>query len=265
MSHQDCHTRAPARTLLAMSAAPLESEQQLLTVDQLAERTGVSVRTIRFYAGRGLLPAPRLRGRTGLYDTGHRARLELISELAGLGFTLAAIERQLERIPHDAGPEELALQRALLTPWIPEHGEEMDRAELDRRAGRPVPDDDVDALIGLGALTTLPDGRVRAHGALALATALEALDSGLPPELWRRAHDAIERHTAALAEELMALFQTEVLQPYRDRGRPADERSRLATAFSRLKPITVQGVVAAFARAVNRTIRDRAGHAPHGG
>lgn len=275
--------RGRNRSLLAMSAAssretvPSEPTPELpdelptddlLTVDQLADRTGVSVRTIRFYAGRGLLPAPRLRGRTGLYDTAHRARLELVSELAGLGFTLAAIERQLERIPHDAGPEELALQRALLTPWIPDPGEDLDRAGLDRRAGRSLSDDDVAVLEALGALTRLPAGSphaVRLHGAVALGSALEALDSGLPPELWQRAHALIEQHTAALAEDLMALFQDRVLQPYRDRGRPADERSRLAAALSRLKPITVGGLVTAFGRAVNRTIRDRVGADPHTG
>ncbi|MBC3189902.1 MerR family transcriptional regulator [Pseudonocardia sp. C8] len=239
-----------------MSAAPTESDE-LLTVDQLAERTGVSVRTIRFYAGKGLLPAPRLRGRTGLYDAAHRARLELISELSGLGFTLAAIEKQLARVPLDAGPEELALQRALLTPWIPERDEEIGHAELDRRAGRALTDDDLTALEDLGALTRL-EGSVRVHGEASLATALEALDSGLPPELWQRAHAVIEKHTAALAEDLMALFQDEVLQPYRDRGRPAGERRRLAAALARLKPITVQGVVATFGREVNRTIRERA-------
>lgn len=267
MSHQHCHIERPTRNLLAMSAAidgsalsPTPDDGDLLTVDQLAERTGMSVRTIRFYASKGLIPAPRLRGRTGLYDAAHRARLELIGELTGLGFTLAAIERQLERVPLETAPEELALQRALLTPWLPEVDEELDRAGLDRRAGRRLSDDDVTTLERLGALTRLPgDGpaTVRLHGAVALGSALEALDSGLPPELWKRSHDLIERHTAALAEDLMTLFQDEVLQPYRDRGRPADERRRLAAAFSRLKPITLQGVVAAFGRAVNRAIRER--------
>ena len=55
----------------------------------------------------------------------------------------------------------------------------------------------------------------------------------------------------------MELFQTEVLQPYRDRGRPPAERGRLAAALQQLKPITIGGVVTAFGRAVNRTIRDR--------
>ncbi|WP_083275355.1 MerR family transcriptional regulator [Pseudonocardia sp. HH130630-07] len=237
-------------------SAPATPDEELLTVDQLAERTGVSVRTIRFYAGRGLIRAPRLRGRTGLYDAGHRARLELVSELTALGFTLAAIEKLLARVPLDAGPEELALHRALLTPWVPEHPEEIGYAELDQRAGRHLTAEDLSTLENLGALTRRA-GTVRVHGEISLATALDALDSGLPPELWQRAQATIERHTAALAEDLMALFQDEVLQPYRDRGHPATERGQLAAALSRLKPITVQGVVATFGRAVNRTIRQR--------
>ena len=44
-----------------------------LTVDQLAARSGTSVRTIRFYTARGLLPPPQLRGRTGLYGADHLA------------------------------------------------------------------------------------------------------------------------------------------------------------------------------------------------
>jgi DNA-binding transcriptional MerR regulator len=230
-----------------------------MTIDQLAERTGITVRNIRFYAGRGLLPPPQLRGRTGLYGEDHLARLELVSELSALGFTLSAIESHLERLPQSAGAAELALQRALLTPWVPEQIEEIDRAELDRRAGRILRPDDLHALVDLGAVTVLEDGRVRLHGTSMLTTGLAVLDSALPTEVWRRAHQLIEQHTTALAEDLMKLFQDEVLQPYRDRGRPAEERTQLAAALSQLKPVTVRGVVTAFGRAVNRTIRERIG------
>lgn len=229
------------------------------TIDELAARSGTSVRTIRFYAGKGLIPPPQLRGRTGLYGEDHLARLELVSELSALGFTLAAIEGFLERLPATAGAAELALQRALLTPWVPEPIEDVDRAELDRRAGRALGDDDVDALAGLGVLERLDGGRVRLHGPGTLGEGLAVLDSGLPLELWHRAHGLIEQHTAALAEDLMKVFQDEVLQPYRDRGRPAEERSRLAAALAQLKPLTVHGVVTAFGRAVNRAIRERVG------
>lgn len=242
-----------------MVAPSVPDHHRLLSIDQLAERSGITVRNIRYYAGRGLLPPPTLRGRTGLYGPDHLARLELISELSALGFTLTAIEGHLERLPDSATADDLALQRALLTPWVPEQLEEVDRAELDRRAGRTLGPDDLTALEGIGVVSLLADGRVRLHGPATLSSGLAVLDSGLPADTWRRAHRIIERHTTALADELMAMFQEEVLQPYRDRGRPPDERRRLAEALSQLKPITVRGVVTAFGRAVNRAIRDRMG------
>src|SRR3954452_4752270 len=104
----------------------MTAEEDVLTIDQLAERTGISVRTIRFYAGKGLLPPQRLRGRTGLYGPDHVARLELDSELSALGFTLAAIDNHLRGLPPSAGAEELALRRALLTPWTAEQAEDVD-------------------------------------------------------------------------------------------------------------------------------------------
>jgi DNA-binding transcriptional MerR regulator len=237
-------------------ATPVTDE---LTIDQLAARTGLSIRTIRFYAGRGLLPAPALRGRTGLYGPGHVARLELVSELSALGFTLAAIEAQLQRLPADLGGDELALQRALLTPWVPEQIEEIPAADLHVRAGRTLSDADVDALEGLGVIQRLDADRIRLRGPSSLSEGLAVLDSGLSAATWTRAHALIEKHTTALAEDLMAMFQEEVLQPYRDRGRPAEERARLTGALAQLKPITVRGVMTAFGRAVNRTIRDRVG------
>lgn len=243
----------------AAEPAPVD-EAELMTVDQLAARSGISVRNIRFYSGRNLLPPPTLRGRLGLYGPDHLARLELIAELSALGFTLAAIEGYLTRVPASADREAMALQRALLVPWVPERLEELTLEELERRAGRPLTADDLASLEALGVLETRDDeGTVLLHGTVSLAAALESLEIGFPVEALRHSHAVIAKHTAALAEELMQLFQDEVLQPYRDRGRPATERAELREAFTRLKPITVQGVVTAFGRAVNRTIRERFG------
>ena len=239
-----------------MTAAS-SAETELLTVDQLAERSGITVRTIRFYAGRGLLPPPRLRGRVGLYGPDHLARLELVSELAGLGFTLAAIEGFLSSLPDTISVEDLVLQRALLAPWVPERLEPIEADELDRRAGRALTPDELTALEALGVVEQRPDGTLLLHGSATLTSALSTLDVGLRPELLIRSNELINRHTTALAEDLMRMFQDEVLQPYRDRGRPTTERARLRELFTRLKPITVQGVVTAFGRAVNRAIREQ--------
>lgn len=61
------------------------------SIDELAVVVGLPTRTIREYRTQGLIPPPRMEGRVGRYDTGHRARLELIGRLQARGYSLAAI------------------------------------------------------------------------------------------------------------------------------------------------------------------------------
>ena len=53
----------------------------VMTLEELTKRTGVSVRNVRFYTTRGLLPPPLRRGRSGYYTGDHLARLELLEDL----------------------------------------------------------------------------------------------------------------------------------------------------------------------------------------
>ncbi|MCA1821726.1 MAG: MerR family transcriptional regulator [Pseudonocardia sp.] len=231
----------------------------MLTIGELAERTGISVRTIRFYAGMGLIPPPTVRGRLGLYDERHVARLELVRDLQGLGFTLAAIEGYLARIPLDRSPEDLALHRALLAPWLPEEPETVDRAELEARAGRALDDRALTQLTTLGVIQRADDpGRWILTSPEKLGYGLSLLDTGMDFDVQLAAKKIIEQHTIALATELVALFHDTVLREYRDRGRPPQLRKALIALLERLKPITVDGVVTNFQLAVNRAIRESA-------
>jgi len=60
-----------------------------LTIEQLAARSGMSVRNIRAHQARGLLAAPEVRLRVGYYGPEHVAQLRLIRELQADGFNLA--------------------------------------------------------------------------------------------------------------------------------------------------------------------------------
>lgn len=226
-----------------------------LTVDELASRAGVTVRTVRFYAGRGLLPPPRLRGRTGLYGADHLARLELVRELQSLGLTLSAIEKHLRRIPLDASADDLALQRALLSPWAPERPEDLDRHELDRRAGRRLGDDLLKRLEALGVVEPLGEGRVRVASPALLGVSAELAALPLPLDTLVASHEAVERHTTALAAELQGAFQDTVVRPYREGGRSPAERERLMEMAGKLKPLMIQSLVTSFQRAVDKAIR----------
>ncbi|GAB3556802.1 DNA-binding transcriptional MerR regulator [Actinopolyspora lacussalsi] len=241
----------------------LRTADEDLTIDELAARAGVTVRTVRFYASRGLLPPPRLRGRVGLYGADHLARLDLIRELQNLGFTLTAIEGHLERIPDDAPPEELALQRALLAPWTSDQAEEIDRQELDRRAGRALSDEETEQLLTLGILERITDGtddndeqRLRLTSASMLNVGLQITELRLPREMLLQAKHIVEEHTSQMASELRELFAANVLRPYVERGRPESERERVRTAADQLRPLTIQVLVNGFQRAVNDVIRN---------
>lgn len=61
------------------------------TVDELARRADLPVRTIRDYQTMGLLPPPEKRGRVGFYGDAHLARLGLIARLRQRGYSLAGI------------------------------------------------------------------------------------------------------------------------------------------------------------------------------
>jgi DNA-binding transcriptional MerR regulator len=62
-----------------------------LTIDDLARKVELPVRTIREYHTMRLLPPPQRRGRVGLYGPEHVQRLQLIARLQRRGYSLAGI------------------------------------------------------------------------------------------------------------------------------------------------------------------------------
>ena len=71
------------------------SDQASWRIDDLAQRAGITVDTIRYYQREGLLPPAERAGRANLYSTAHLDRLERIKELQSRRFSLAAIKALL--------------------------------------------------------------------------------------------------------------------------------------------------------------------------
>ncbi|MGW7443135.1 MerR family transcriptional regulator [Kitasatospora sp. NPDC054795] len=76
----------------------MDGSDTLYSIGELARRTGLTVKAIRFYADTGLVPPT---GRTAAgyrrYDVHALARLDLVRTLRELGLDLPAIRRVLER------------------------------------------------------------------------------------------------------------------------------------------------------------------------
>ncbi|MGH3423681.1 MAG: MerR family transcriptional regulator [Nocardioidaceae bacterium] len=224
-----------------------------LSVEQLASRVGMTVRTVRFYAGRGLIPPPRREGRNSYYGADHIARLELVRELQAHGFTLSAIEGYLERIPESATPQDVALHRTLLAPWMPDLPETLGRADLEVRTGRALSDDDIDVLVALHVVEPTPAEDVFRVAPAHLSVGVEMLDLGVPPDAAAAAQRIFAEHATAIAREITAVFRDRVWPHYRATGESPEAISAMVERF---KPLTVQALVMAYESAVNETKRE---------
>jgi DNA-binding transcriptional MerR regulator len=66
------------------------------TIDELAREAGTTVRSLRVYHERGVLPPPQVKGRTGFYGPDHLNRVRTISRLLDRGIKLNGIRELLD-------------------------------------------------------------------------------------------------------------------------------------------------------------------------
>src|SRR5262249_2320018 len=154
-----------------------------LTIDQLAARTGMTVRNVRSHASRGLLPPPQLRGRTAYYGADHVARLRLIAGLQQQGFSLAAIEAVVAHTPAGDGEQALEFYRGLLAPWQPEDPLEMTYGELTEWLGVEPQPATLERLHAEGTLERLDEDRVRITNPGLLRAGAQSVRLGIPVEV----------------------------------------------------------------------------------
>lgn len=234
-----------------------EGEEPKLTVDELAARAGVTVRTVRFYSTRGLLPPPVIGPRrVGHYGHEHLSRLALIEELQHQGMTLAAIERYLEQLPPDLSAHDLAIHRALVASWAPDSAEDATRAELERRAGRLLDQQDIDRLAAMGVLerSDPADGVFRLDPGL-LRLGVELLDVPIAHETILAARTVLLEHTRAAAHELTRMFRDEVWSPYREAGSDPEQLKAVKSLSAHMQPLVLQALVTAFQRSLKEEVR----------
>ncbi|WP_139980030.1 MerR family transcriptional regulator [Nocardioides litoris] len=221
---------------------------ELMTLDELCTRVGLSVRNVRFYTSRGLVPPPLRRGRSGYYTPEHVARLELVQELQAHGFTLAAIERYVSALPEDAEPEDIALARTMLAPWQADLPVDMEREELEQRAGRSLSEEDVATLVALGVVRRRGERFLVARTQLGIGVQL--LDLGFPREVAEAARAVYLDHGRQMAEELHEVVFDKLAPRY-----GSLESERFQEVMERLKPLSVGGLVTAYENAVARAAR----------
>lgn len=240
-----------------------QADADSLTVDQLAARAGVTVRTVRFYSTRGLLPPPAIGPRrVGRYGPDHLSRLALIEELQSQGMTLAAIERYLQRLPDDISAYDLAIHRALVASWMPDTVDEATREQLEGRVGRKLTDDDLSRLAAMNVLEAAEgadgaeEGEVFRVDPGLLQLGVRLLDVPISQETLLAAREVVLEHTRSAARELSRLFKDEVWLPYRDREADPEQVAAMKSLSAHMQPMVVQALLTAFQRSLREELRD---------
>jgi DNA-binding transcriptional MerR regulator len=149
-------------------------------VDDLARAAGMTVRNVRAYQERGLLPPPSLRGRTGWYDEGHLARLRLIGRLLERGYTSAHIADFIANWEsgRDLG-QTLGLEAALLAPASGDIPEVLSTDELTGMFGELDPEA-IQAAVRMGVIEPEDETRFRVRSPRLLRAGAELVAMGMP-------------------------------------------------------------------------------------
>ena len=222
-------------------------------IEDLAHESGTTVRTIRAYLDRGLLPKPERRGRANLYGEVHLARLRQIAELLERGYTLASIKELLEAWEAGTGlGGVLGLVSEVDRPWSDERPSRVGRNELREAFGGIADQEAIAEAVELGVLEPVPGSDdeyvVPSPQELAVAAELHAVGVPLP---------AITGHLRELrgqvehmAERFMEFTTEYVFQPYLDHPPTDAEATEAAALVRRLRPLAQQTVDAELARAM---------------
>jgi DNA-binding transcriptional MerR regulator len=191
-----------------------------MTVEEFADRTGMSARNIRALQGRGLLPRPVRLGRRAFYLEQHIHRAEAIKDLQRQGFNLFAIGSILGT--GDADPQ--AAEMAVLLERVGAHDRSL-IATLQRH----------------GIVARLTDGTLRVTRPKPLRTALALRQLGVPlPAAIRMVADILDA-TEPVAEELLRLVHAGIVENWdRTRGPSlnANPMARAQTVITLLSETT---------------------------
>jgi DNA-binding transcriptional MerR regulator len=228
-------------------------------IDELAQAAGSTVRNIRAYQDRGLLPPPRLEGRVGIYDDSHLARLRLIGKLLGRGYTFAIIKDLLSawETGKDVG-EVLGLEKVLTDPWSDEipgtatldelrsaFGPDLDAGEIARM---------LDRTIRLGLIEPAGD-HYRVPSPRLLHVGAELVAAGIPLESVLDIAEQIRDDCDVIAGRFVNLVREHIFEPVSGEAVPGDDVAEIAAMVRRMRPLVKMVVDPFIARAMETRVQ----------
>jgi DNA-binding transcriptional MerR regulator len=241
-----------------VTPAGLTGASGLLTIDDLARRIELPVRTIREYHTMRLLPPPLRQGRVGLYDSRHIERLQLITRLQRRGYSLAGIRDLLGA--WESGSD--------LTTLLGVGGGQAPPDETPLRLTRAELLDRLPALDAEALTRASQSGLIRPHGddhflvrsPALLGLVADGVHLGVPLGAMLDFTETLSQDLAALADKLAGLIVTGVWERVSASGRA----SELPDLFRRGRLLILQGAASTLADRLAAALAGRAATAANG-
>lgn len=246
--------------LLQRGEQPSAEDAREYSVDELARAAGSSVRNVRAYQDRGLLPPPERRGRVGVSFDSHLKRLRLINQLLERGYSSANIKELLEAWEQGRDLDHvLGLDQAIIGEWNLETPGSIGFDELQAIFGDELNDRVIDKAQALGLL--LFDGEcMKIPSPRLFQAGLELYRSGIPLEALLDHLGELRSDTEHLAAGIVRLIVTHLVD-----GRGTDllpgapDLQELAKVFLRLRPLAEHVVQVELARGLKLSANEMLG------
>ena len=222
-----------------------------LDIDTLARRAATTVRTVRMYQERGILPPPARQGRRASYGEEHLIRLRLVHRLADRGYSLAAIKDLTAAwdAQHGLG-HVLGLEGAVSEPLQAEPSRRYTAEEL----AELFPDDEdlagLNRAIEIGLLVVDGEEFVAPNPGLVDA-GVRLVEAGMPLDVALELAAATMAAADDLAARFVAAFLDHIWVPFEAAGEPDEDLPAIAREIREQRELAVKAVASVMANAMD--------------
>lgn len=241
-----------------MSAAPKPSTHTEYRIDDLARAARTTVRNVRSYQEKGLLPPPRRDGRAAVYDEAHLGRLRLIGALLERGYSLQNIAELIGAWENGQNLRDLlGLEAALTDPFSDEAPTFVSLQELNALFGAGNAGS-LNAAVQAGLLEPF-EGRFRTPSLRVLKVGAELARAGVPLPLIFQELKALRKDLDRMTARFVGLVVDHVFAPHLGAVPQGPEAKKLTDLVNRLRPLAEVVVTSELQRAMEKQVQTQVG------
>lgn len=262
MATEKTSSKATRTQQTATAELSTQEESKEYSIDELARVANSTVRNVRAYQDRGLIPPPEKRGRKGIYTSAHLARLRLITQLLERGYTMANINELMETWEkgQDLG-QLLGLEQAVTSPFDEEIPDLLTLPQLAKKYGMKLDPSAFAKAIKLG-IVERKGVRVKVNSPRMLHAGAELVRAGIPLAEMLDIVSDLRGNVERVANSMVSLVAKHIIDQRLggdDQLPPADKVPELADVIWRLRPLVQQAVMPEVARAMELALRQELG------